>query len=137
MSKYSQAVIAKKPEFSYLDTDAPLRETYGDGTVNPYNPEVFPYAESFMRTVLKRVNDTYAAVVEDEHRQTLCRELYRQLKHDFRFDFPTTSDRCVSATNVVPELPLKKTTIICFIPATSLSIKLRGHAALARSLICR
>ena len=64
MSKYSQAVIAKKPEFSYLDTDAPLRETYGDGTVNPYNPEVFPYAESFMRTVLKRVNDTYAAVVE-------------------------------------------------------------------------
>ena len=87
MSKYSQAVIAKKPEFSYLDTDAPLRETYGDGTVNPYNPEVFPYAESFMRTVLKRVNDTYAAVVEDEHRQTLCRELYRQLKHDFRFDF--------------------------------------------------
>lgn len=53
MSKYSQAVIAKKPEFSYLDTDAPLRETYGDGTVNPYNPEVFPYAESFMRTVLK------------------------------------------------------------------------------------
>lgn len=51
MSKYSQAVIAKKPEFSYLDTDAPLRETYGDGTVNPYNPEVFPYAESFMRTV--------------------------------------------------------------------------------------
>lgn len=87
MSKYSQAVIAKKPEFSYLDTDAPLRETYSDGTVNAYNPKVFPYAESFMRTVLKRVNDTYAAVVEDEHRQTLCRELYRQLKHDFRFDF--------------------------------------------------
>ena len=87
MSKYSQAVIAKKPEFSYLDTDAPLRNTYGDGTVNAYNPKGFPYAESFMRTILKRVNDTYAAVVEDEHRQMLCRELYRQLKHDFRFDF--------------------------------------------------
>lgn len=87
MSKYSQAVIAKKPEFSYLDTDAPLRNTYGDGTVNTYNPQIFPYAESFMRTILKRVNDTYAAVVEDEHRQMLCRELYRQLKHDFRFDF--------------------------------------------------
>ena len=87
MSKYSQAVIAKKPEFSYLDTDASLRETYSDGSLNPFNPKVFPYAESFMYTVLKRVNDTYAAVVEDEHRQMLCRELYNQLKHDFRFDF--------------------------------------------------
>ena len=87
MSKYSQAVIAKKTEFSYLNTDAPLRETYSDGTVNSYKPQVFPYAKNFMRLILKRVDDTYAAVVEKEHRQTLCRELYQQLKHDFRFDF--------------------------------------------------
>lgn len=87
MNKYSQAVIAKKPEFSYLDTPKPLKSTYSDGTVNPYNPEVFPYAKDFMYTILKRVNETYAAIVEDENRQILCKELYQQLKHDFRFDF--------------------------------------------------
>lgn len=87
MSKYSQAVLAKKPEFSYLDTEASLGETYSDGNKNPYNPKLFPYAESFMHTILKRVNDTYAAVVEEENRKLLSKELYEQLKKDFRFDF--------------------------------------------------
>ena len=87
MSKYSQVVIAKKTEFSYLDTRSPLAETYSNGIVNPYNPKVFPYAKSFMRTILNRVNDTYAAIVDDGHRQILCAELFEQLKHDFRFDF--------------------------------------------------
>lgn len=87
MSKYSQAVLAKKPEFSYLDTEASLGETYSDGNKNPYNPKLFPYAESFMHAILKRVNDTYAAVVEEENRKLLSKELYEQLKKDFRFDF--------------------------------------------------
>ena len=87
MSKYSQVVMSKKPEFSYLDTDAPLSKTYNDGTVTPYNPQVFPYAEKFMHTILNRVDDTYAAIVEDNHRQMLCNELYNQLANDFRFDF--------------------------------------------------
>ena len=87
MSKYSQAVLAKKPEFSYLDTEASLGETYSDGSKNPYNPKLFPYAESFMYKILKRVNDTYAAVVEEENRKLLSKELYEQLKKDFRFDF--------------------------------------------------
>lgn len=87
MSTYSQAVLAKKPEFSYLETDKPLGETYSDGTINPYNPQVFPYAEKFMNVILRRVNDTYAAVTAAADRITLQKELYRQLVHDFRFDF--------------------------------------------------
>lgn len=87
MNKYSQMVMSKKPEFTYLDTDAPLSKTYSDGSLNPYNPQVFPFAEKFMNTILDRVDDTYAAVVEDDHRQLLCNELYNQLAHDFRFDF--------------------------------------------------
>ena len=52
MSKYSQAVIAKKPEFSYLDTDAPLRETYSDGTVNAYNPKLILEKDKLSKRVL-------------------------------------------------------------------------------------
>ena len=87
MSKYSQAVVAKKPEFSYLETPAPLRDTYSDGNLAPYAPEVFPYAKEFLYTLLHRVNETYGAIVEDDKREQLCKELYHQLKHDFRFDF--------------------------------------------------
>lgn len=87
MSKYSHTVIDKKPEFSYLDTNATLRETYSNGDVNYYKPEVFPYAEGFMHTILKRVDDTYAAIVDDDNRQMLINELFEQLQQDFRFDF--------------------------------------------------
>ena len=87
MSMYSQAVLNKKPEFSYLETDKTLGQTYSDGTLNPYNPQVFPYAEKFMNKILKRVSETYAAVTEKTDLLTLNKELYRQLSRDFRFDF--------------------------------------------------
>lgn len=87
MSKYTTAVINAKPEFSYLNTSKTLKETYSDGNINSYNPKIFPYAKTFMFTVLKRVNDTYAALVEEDNRRMLCEELYNQLKNDFRFDF--------------------------------------------------
>ncbi len=87
MSKYSQAVLAKKPEFSYLETDKPLRETYSDGTKAEFNPKLFPYAEEFMNIILKRVEETYAALTNAQDCQLLCQELAQQLKNDFRFDF--------------------------------------------------
>ena len=87
MSKYSQAVLAKKPEFSYLETAQSLKNTYSDGTKTAYNPRVFPYAKKFLYTILERVNDTYTALVEKDNREMLCRELFQQLTQDFRFDF--------------------------------------------------
>lgn len=87
MSKYSQAVLAQKPEFSYLDTDKSLRETYGDGEKTAYRPQTFPYAAEFVNVLLRRVRETYAAVTTEESCEMLCRELEEQLKSDFRFDF--------------------------------------------------
>ncbi len=87
MSRYSQAVVAKKSEFSYLETEKSLRETYTDGNKTPYNPDVFPYAKEFLSLVLKRVKDTYAAVVDEGNCELLTKELAAQLKRDFRFDF--------------------------------------------------
>lgn len=87
MSKYSQAVLAKKAEFSYLETEKPLSETYSDGSKTSFSPQIFPYAEKFVDVLMQRVKETYAALTDEQACETLCQELKEQLLQDFRFDF--------------------------------------------------
>lgn len=59
MNKYSQEVINRKPEFSYLDTSAPLKSVYRKEKSADFAPQTFPYAEQFMQVLLDEVRATY------------------------------------------------------------------------------
>lgn len=87
MNKYSQEVINHKPEFSYLDTSAPLKSVYRKEKNADFAPQTFPYAERFMQVLLDEVRATYRPVLSSEHADMLCRELRSELERDFYFDF--------------------------------------------------
>ncbi len=87
MNKYSQEVINHKPEFSYMDTSAPLYATYRTEKSVQFNPQTFPYAERFLQVLIDDVRQTYRAVLTPEDCNTLCNELRNELENDFFFDF--------------------------------------------------
>lgn len=87
MNKYSQEVITHKPEFSYLDTSAPLKSVYRKEKSTAFDPQTFPYARPFMQILLDEVRATYRPVLSSEHADMLCRELQAELERDFYFDF--------------------------------------------------
>lgn len=87
MNHYSQEVIKHKPEFAYLDTQAPLKSTYRKENTVAFKPQVFPYARQFMQTLINEVRETYRAVLSPKHADLLCQELQNELEQDFYFDF--------------------------------------------------
>lgn len=87
MNHYSQEVIKHKPEFAYLDTQAPLKSTYRKENTVAFKPQVFPYARQFMQTLIDEVRETYRAVLSPKHADLLCQELQNELEQDFYFDF--------------------------------------------------
>ncbi len=87
MNHYSQEVVNNKPEFAYLDTQAPLKSTYRKEDTVAFAPQTFPYAKQFMQTLINEVRETYRAVLSPKHADMLCRELQNELEQDFYFDF--------------------------------------------------